>query len=177
MTSTRGSGQEGFKFRGSCRVGSGGVEMSRVLPSRANNVSILAGRVWSGQEIFKSHGSGRVGSRGFQISRVGSGRFMRCLKCHGSGQVMTREIQVSRGSGHNDPRVFCGRPAGRTRGFGPRIRFFANVQLPAGEPLPEGHSRDPWVLPAGPKLYILAASCLKTSLEAIPRTPSAYHSL
>ena len=147
------------------------------MSGRVRRCRNVTGPAESGEQRFNSRRSGLVGSRNFQISRVGSGRFMRCLKCHGSGQVMTREIQVSRGSGHNDPRVFCGRPAGRTRGFGPRIRFFANVQLPAGEPLPEGHSRDPWVLPAGPKLYILAASCLKTSLEAIPRTPSAYHSL
>ena len=63
---------------------------------------------------------------------------------------MTSEIQVTRGSGHNDPRVVSGRPAVRTRGFGPRMRTFANVQLPAEELLPEGHSRDPWVLPACP---------------------------
>ena len=91
-----------------------------------------SGRVGSGQAIFKFHGSARGGSRGFQISRVGSGRFMRCFKCHGSGRIMTREIRVTRGSGHNDPRVVFDRPAGRTRGSGPLIRIFANLQLPAG---------------------------------------------
>ena len=118
--------------------------MSQVGPGGFENV---AGRVGSGQEVFEmsrvgsrrankfSILAGRVGSRGFQISRIGSGRVMRCLKCHGSGRVMTREIRVTRGSGHNDPRVVFGRPAGRTRGSGPRIRIFANLQLPAGGPL------------------------------------------
>ena len=79
--------------------------------------------------------------------------WVRCLKCRGSGRVMTREIQVTRGSGHNDPRVVFGRPAGRPRGSGPQIRIFANVQLPDEGPPPEGHARDPWVLPVGPELY------------------------
>jgi len=62
---------------------------------------------------------------------------------------MTREIQVTRGSGEKDARLVFGRPEDRTRGSGPRIRSFANVQLHAGGPLAEGHARDPWVLPAG----------------------------
>ena len=85
----------------------------------------VAGRVGSGQQVFEMS---RVWS-----GQVGSGRFMRYLKCHGSGRVMTREIRVTRGSGHNDPRVVFGRPAGRTRGSDPRIGIFANLQLPAGE--------------------------------------------
>ena len=75
---------------------------------------------------------------------------MRCSKCHGLGRVMTREVQVTRGSGHTmtrelfsaDPRV---RPADLARG---------SVSLQTYSCLPEGHSRDPRVRPAGPNLCI-----------------------
>ena len=128
------------KFRGSGRVESIDFQISQVGSGRVKRFSTITGRVGSGQEVF-------------QISRVGSGRFMKSLKFDWSGGVMTRVIQVTRGSGHNDSRVVFGRPVGQTFGSGLRISIFANGQLPAKGPPPEGHSREPWVLPAGPKLY------------------------
>ena len=47
----------------------------------------------------------------------------------GSGH--TRERRVTRGG--YDRRVVFGWPTGRTRESGPRIRLFANLQLPTGE--------------------------------------------
>ena len=127
------------------------------LAGRVRGVSKCreSGRVGSGQEVLKSRGSGRVGS-GEEV-----------LKFRGSGRVMTREILATRRSSHHDPRVIFGRPAGRTRGYGLRIRRFQTSSF-----LPEGaYCRvcAPRAGPADPTRgsendVKLAASCTKASL-------------
>ena len=120
------SGQEGFKMSrvGSGRVGSTSFQISRVGSGRVKRFSNLMGRVGSGRGVFKSP------------RRVWSGWVMRCSKCHGSSRVtMTRELFSA------NPRVG---PAGLAR---------RSVLLQTYGCLLEGHSCDPRVRLAVPKLY------------------------
>ena len=92
--------------------------MSRVGCERVKKFSNLAGRIGSGRVKRFRNLKGRGGSDQEVLKCRESGRVRRCLKCRGSGKLNTREIRVVRGSGHHDPRIVFGRPAGRTAGSG-----------------------------------------------------------